>query len=226
VGDPVVPRLHEEIALMPNARPTEPLITPPRRRSPAAVAAAALLAVSAALLIAGCGGGAKSPGTGTAAGTSAQAIKDPVQAAFRFSACMRQHGVTSFPDPVVHSSPGQQSIGIHVPSGAQSSPTFKTAQKACQSILPAPSNADTAAQAQQQRAHTAGMLSFARCVRQHGITGFPDPNPQGNLSPQILSQAGIDVHASSVLTAARACISASHGQVTAQAIQQASSGSS
>jgi hypothetical protein len=183
-----------------------------------------VVVVSAALLVAGCGSG--SPGTGTGTGTSAQSLKNPVAAAYKFSACMRQHGVASFPDPRVTSSPGQQRIAIGLPAGARNSPQFAAAQKACNWIMPGPSSSDLAAQAQQQRVQKQGLLSFARCVRRHGINNFPDPDAQGRLTQQILSAAGIDVRAPSVLAAARACIPASDGQVNAAAITAAENGGS
>jgi hypothetical protein len=173
--------------------------------------------LSAAVLVAGCGSAA--PDTGT----SAQSLTNPVATAYKFSTCMRQHGVADFPDPRVTSSPGQQRIAIHVPPDAHTV-QFAAAQKACRGIMPGPSNGDLAAQAQQQRVHKQGLLSFARCVRQHGITNFPDPDAQGQLSQQMLSTAGIDVHAPSVLAAARACIPASAGQVNAAAIAAAENG--
>jgi hypothetical protein len=201
--------------------PTVRTIARPLIRARASWRARAIaIAAGAVVLVAGCGGSSPTP----SAGTSAQSIKDPVSAAYKFSACMREHGVTSFPDPVVHSSPGQQSIGIHVTPSLTGSPRFKSAQRACNSIMPAPSTSDVAAQARQQRAQAAGMLSFARCVRAHGIAGFPDPNAQGNLTPQMLSAANVDIHAPSVLAAARACVPESDGQVNAAAIQQAASG--
>jgi hypothetical protein len=201
----------EEIDPMPSVRPIAHPLSRTRSRRRGSVA---VIAAGAAVVITGCGGSALPPATGT----SAQSIQHPVTAAFRFSACMREHGVTNFPDPVVHSSPGQQSIGIHVTPALVGSPQFKSAQKSCASILPAPSGGD---QAQQQRNQVKGMLSFTRCVRAHGINGFPDPNAQGQLTPQMLSTANIDVHAPSVLTAAKACISESDGQVNAAAIRQA-----
>jgi hypothetical protein len=184
-----------------------------------------LVVVGAALLVAGCGSGSPSTGAGTGAGTSAQSITDPVATAYKFSACMRQHGVADFPDPRVTSSPGQQRIAIHVPPDANTA-QFATAQKACRGIMPGPSNGDLAAQAQQQRAQKQGLLSFARCIRRHGIERFPDPDAQGQLSQQMLSAAGVDVHAPSVLAAARACIPASDGQVNAAAIAAAENGGS
>jgi hypothetical protein len=179
------------------------------------------MVLSAALLIAGCGSASPRPATGT----SAQSLKNPVATAYKFSTCMRQHGVADFPDPSVTSSPGQQKIAIQVPADANTV-QFAAAQKDCRGIMPGPSNGDLAAQAQQQRVQKQGLLSFARCVRRRGITNFPDPDAQGHLSQQMLSTAGVDVHAPSVLAAARACIPASAGQVNAAAIAAAENGGS
>ena len=95
-----------------------------------------------ALFVAGCGGTApKAPPSSSAS------IKDPKQAAYKFSACMRAHGLTSFPDPVVHQNGNSMSIGIRVDPTITGSPAFKSAQTACQSIMPGPmSSAQMAAQ--------------------------------------------------------------------------------
>jgi hypothetical protein len=178
-----------------------------------------------ALGLAGCGGSSPNGTATTAGNASGGPSGQAAQAAFKYSACMRNHGVTNFPDPKVSTSPGQVRIAMVAPASLSSSPHFKSAAQACQRIMPQPSKADTAAQAAAQRAHTAGMLSFAKCVRDHGINGFPDPTSQGQLTLQMLQTAGIDVHATQVLAAARACIGASQGQVNAAAIQQAANSS-
>ncbi len=56
------------------------------------------------------------------------------------------------------------------------------------------------------------LLAFARCVRSHGITNFPDPNSQGSFD---LAGTGINTHQLSPaeLAAARACLPSSHGAV-------------
>jgi hypothetical protein len=198
--------------------------TVPRR----GVLALAAAVASGALLLAGCGGSTPTAaGTGTT-GPNQSGGPSPgqaAQAAFKYSACMRNHGVTNFPDPKVSTSPGQVRIAMMAPANLNSSPHFKSAQQACNSIMPQPSKSDLAAQAAQQRAHAAGLLSFAKCVRDHGINGFPDPDSQGRLTLEMLQSAGIDVHATQVLAAARACIGASQGQVNAAAIQQVANSS-
>jgi hypothetical protein len=85
----------------------------------------------------------------------------------RFSECMRSHGVPSFPDP---SAGG----GIHIPAGSgisPFSPSFKAAQSVCSKLLPGggPGNQHaTAKQIEMTR-------QISECMRQHGVTGFPDP---------------------------------------------------
>src|SRR4051794_9194525 len=89
---------------------------------------ATLVAVLAAsgLVIAGCGGGGGSTNT-----TSKAAARD---AQVKFSQCMRQHGVKSFPDPDANG-------GIRIEAGPGTgldpqSPTFKSAQEACKKYQP------------------------------------------------------------------------------------------
>ena len=202
-----------------------------RRAIPATAAV-----VAVALLVAACGGATKttstsgSLGAGAASGgsggsgSSGGPPKNFLPDAYKYSACMRNHGVADFPDPVVSHSGNGTSVSIRVPGGAGSSPQFKSAQQACRSILPAPSNADLAAQAQQQRIHGQELLAFARCLRDHGINGFPDPNSQGDLSLQMIQAAGIDLTAPQVRTAGLECTSVTNGAITRADVIQATSG--
>ena len=51
----------------------------------------------------------------------------------RFVACMRAHGLPTFPDPQVNSS----GIGMQLPKGIQpGSPVFRAAQQACKALMP------------------------------------------------------------------------------------------
>ena len=120
--------------------------------------------------------------------------------------------------------PQYSQVSIHVSQADGTSPQFKTAQQACRSILPAPSNADLAAQAQQQRIHGQELLAFARCLRGRGINGFPDPNAQGDLSLQMIQAAGIDLTAPKARAAGLACASASNGAISRADVIQATSG--
>ncbi len=175
-----------------------------------------------ALAVAGCGGSNKPPVT---ASGSRSGPANGAQSAYKFSDCMRRHGVSNFPDPVVHTTGNSQSVGIKINPTISGSPAFKSAQTACQGILGGPPN-----QAQQQaQIHykVEHYVAFAACMRGHGITSFPDPNSQGNIPPTLLAHAGINIHLPNVIAAARACVPASGGLLTQGAISQATgSGSS
>jgi hypothetical protein len=179
---------------------------------------AVVLAIAGgALLAAGCGGTAKPPAN---AGNGSP--KDGITAAYKFSKCMREHGVSSFPDPVVQSSPGHQSVGIAVTPTLTGSPNFPSAQKACQGIMPGSGpGGGNGPSPQQIAAHVKGMVSFAGCMRSHHVPTFPDPSTRGDLTPAMLSAAGINLHAPAVRAAAIACVPASQGQLTAAQVTRA-----
>ena len=85
----------------------------------------------------------------------------------KFSACMRTHGVTNFPDPSAGGG-----IKINVGSGINPfSPAFKVAQTACRKLLPGPLGGNQHPTAQQ----IASTRQISECMRHHGVTGFPDP---------------------------------------------------
>jgi hypothetical protein len=174
----------------------------------------AIAVASLALMAAGCGGSGKSPTNGS---TLSQ---NPVQAAFKYSACMRNHGVTNFPDPQVFNHNGEHGVRIQA-VGPKSSPQFDAANKACQGILPAPSGNGPQETAQQKHTRLADALSFARCMRSHGVTSFPDPTAQGDLSIEMIQAQGIDVHSPAVLRVVQACLPASHGALTPAKVKAA-----
>ena len=143
-----------------------------------------------------------------------------VAAAFAYSRCMRSHGVSDFPDPKVVTRPGSQGIMFHVGRAQAASPRFKAADRACQSILPAPNDSSPA----QQQARKKGFLAFARCMRDKGIAGFPDPNVAGRLSLQMVAAAGIDIHSRNVLDTAKSCAAVSNGAVKRADIEAVENG--
>jgi hypothetical protein len=176
-------------------------------------------AVAIALLAAGCGGSSRQPNSGPGG------PHDMANKAFEFSACMRNHGVSNFPDPKVSSSgPGDTAIAMVVPRTFASSPSFRSANQACRSILPGAGNINPQQVAQQVQRHKQDLLAFARCLRSHGLTNFPDPNSQGRLTLAMLQQAGVDLHAPDVLPAARACLGASNGAVSWADVERAVNG--
>jgi hypothetical protein len=79
---------------------------------------------------------------------------------------MRAHGVTNFPDPP---SSGPLSLSKDVVN----SPKYASASQACKSLAPAGTGGGTNSQLQTK------LLRFARCMREHGVANFPDPNVNG-----------------------------------------------
>jgi hypothetical protein len=101
-----------------------------------------------------------------------------IDAGVKFAQCMRSHGITSFPDPG--------------PSGPQmtpvsSSPAFVAAQKACGAGPGGPGPVHPT-EAQKLQAFT-----FAKCMRSHGVSHFPDPtySVPGNPSTTVIAIRGM-----------------------------------
>ncbi len=183
-----------------------------RRAKPLAATIATL-----ALLAAGCGSSSPaSPGSASPASFTA--------AAFRYSSCMRDHGLPDYPDPMMTDHNGQQVAYLAVSIPIDPSPSFKSARKACRGVLPAPDSTSAAQLAQQQRAREQHILAFAKCVRGHGIRNFPDPTGHGQLTPGMISAAGVDLKAPAVLAAAKACLASAGGAITSADVQRTLNG--
>jgi hypothetical protein len=179
-----------------------------------------LAAAGATLAIAGCG---SSNHDNTTAGGNTKSFNNLVSDAQRYTACMRIHGVPSFPAPhVVINTPGKQAIGIRpLPQSIASSPQFKAAREACKGIMPGPENGSPKEASEHERARARYMLAFARCLRSHGVQGFPDPTAQGQLTLEMVRAAGVDLQAPAFLTAGQACVGVTHGAITLQQLEQA-----
>lgn len=172
-----------------------------------------LLAAAAAVGFAACGGSKVASGSGSSRASTATTV------AVRYSSCMRDHGVTSFPDPQISSNGSHRSLAIHLYPAIVSSPAFKSAQEACAYLV----HAQTAGpNASQQQATTDALLAFARCMREHGFPSFPDPNTQDQpwTLPMLLS-AGINLREPAVRPAALACTSVTRGILTKADVESA-----
>jgi hypothetical protein len=121
----------------------------------------------AAMLVAACGGGSGSTSaSGSGSGSGSQ--NNPAQ----FAQCMRSHGVPSFPDP---DSSGHFSLEITKGGSLQpNSPAFQSAVQACHKY-------DTSFGSSQGSGSvsSSSALKFAKCMRTHGVTNFPDPQGGG-----------------------------------------------
>jgi hypothetical protein len=98
-----------------------------------------------------------------------------------YSACMRTHGVSNFPDP---GSNGQLPKGDAQHFGVSSS-QLQTTERACRALL---SNTGASFQQQTDGCISAGdcppalvqriltvQRDYARCMRSHGFSNWPDP---------------------------------------------------
>lgn len=148
----------------------------------------ATLIVAATFVLAGC----SLPWPGSDPASNNPSTNDH-QAALRFAECMRDHGLADFPDP----STSNGGFAINGGPGSDldpSSKTFKDASTACQKYLPSGGAKNGKADPQMQQK----ALKFSKCMRDHGITDFPDPkfdsNGGGGMQIQLNpDQAGSDL---------------------------------
>lgn len=170
----------------------------------------AIALASVAILAAGCGSNGPTPSTPTTPSQIAQAAK--------YTKCLRQHGLSNFPDPKAITENGTPTVTIAFPAGSTNAPQFNAATGACNHLYPRQNQGGNRIIGPGGPAH---MLAFARCVRQHGVAAFPDPPTPGSGNHRVLVPfSGVDWRAPTVQAAAKACIPASHGVVTPELLQR------
>jgi hypothetical protein len=132
-----------------------------RRRLLLGLVLAALALTAVVTLISACGSSAPAASGSNAAANAQNAVK--------FAECMRANGVSEFPDP---SASGKLTIDgvVNGSSLDPSAPAFKQAMSACKTLEPAGFTGGKRSHAQQSAA-----LKFAQCIRENGVSDFPDP---------------------------------------------------
>jgi hypothetical protein len=173
---------------------------PPRAWPPAARTAAA---IAATMVIAACG--SSSPSSSSSGGQTNPNQAQAHQDVLNFARCMRSHRVSNFPDDLNYQ---------NVPGINPSAPAFKTAQTACQHLLPVKTPPSAAPSAQTH----ARLVRLSNCLRARGYPSMPDPKPDP--PPAHSSQYGtlygegdywigipkaIDAHGAAFVRTARAC---------------------
>jgi hypothetical protein len=159
---------------------------------------------ASSLILAACGSG--SPASSTVAGSSGpptQAQQEQVLVVF--SDCMRSHGVSNFPDPA------SGDFKFQLAPSTPKTPAFLSAFSVCRHLLP---DGGGSSSEQHSPAEIAAFVAFAGCMRSHGFTSFPDPTGSGQLTHEMLANAGINLHLPAVVQAADACVGVSHGFIT------------
>lgn len=169
----------------------------------------AVAGFATAALIAACGSGSHAPASSEASGLTRlnghlMTIAQANQHLERFAACMTSHGVVGLPDPVAEPAAFKHSFNT--------SPTFTSAISACGHLLPGQeTESQGTVRAPQQ---IDAMLGFARCIRGHGFSRFPDPTSNGSVTHEMLAEAGINLHQPALVVAADSCVRVTHGLIT------------
>jgi hypothetical protein len=165
------------------------------RRTLRPLATLAIVAV-VALISAGCGAGSSGDnknapsapaGTGSSGGNKNASIHAK---AVKFAECMRDNGVSEFPDPDASGSLTLDGV-LNGSSIDPSNAAWKQAIGVCKDLEP-PGFSGSKATPKQMSAR----LKFAQCVRDHGVKDFPDPTKDGpiidtNRIPSSATQSGM-----------------------------------
>jgi hypothetical protein len=184
-----------------------------RRRSRLARASLVAVTLAAAaglgLLASACGGSsgtqvAQAPSTNASTNSSAQSSGSGTGNAMAYSACMRKHGVPTFPDP-------DSSGHIKITSGVDgsghktgvdtNSPQFRKAQQACRKLQPKGGRPSPQQQARERQA----MLKFSQCMRSHGVPKFPDPQFDPNGGSKMTIGKDVNPNSPEFKAAQKAC---------------------
>ena len=164
------------------------------------------------LALAACGSQQASPPVAHVARSTGTTIPSaPTNAALVATRCLRQHGLPDLPGPVLATSGPARGQVVLDKAGLAAYPSSVVSQAtaACSAAMAELSGGPNVAPSAHE---LQDLLAFARCVRNHGVPNFPDPNSQGGFN---LAGTGINSHelSQAELAAARTCLPTAHGQV-------------
>ncbi|RRR99336.1 hypothetical protein [Glycomyces terrestris] len=166
----------------------------------------ALLLGLAALSAAACGddggdgGVASVDGDATASedtGGDDAGSEDAFEQALAYSECMRDNGVPEFPDPEQNEG-GGISLGLNEDVDPESE-EFKAAEEACEDQRPQPNGGEDL----DPEVYEA-LLAYSECMRENGVPGFPDPEPNGGIMMNS-DELGVDPQGEEMQAAQEAC---------------------
>jgi hypothetical protein len=150
----------------------EPVLCPRDHRTRTQSLTGTLRSLAALAVFALISAGCSNAPTDTSSSNDANANHEQ---AMKFAQCMRDNGVSKFPDP---DASGSLTIDA-VANGSSVDPnsaTFQQALSACRDLEPAGFMGQKRSAQQQEAA-----LKFAQCIRDNGVKDFPDPSPDGPL---------------------------------------------
>jgi hypothetical protein len=190
-----------------------------RLSRPTVGTAVGVLVVLLALVVAGCTR-ASNPGIATASGGqgSAPAAANPsptpvdeADAALAYAQCIRANGYPEWPDP-----DPEGRIMLDRRTGISfNDPRLRAAQQACQDVRPAGAgggfSAGTGGPGAAGAADEEAMFAFARCMRENGVPGFPDPSAGGGRMV-VGAEAGINPNDPKFRAAQQTCMASLSGE--------------
>ena len=190
-----------------------------KRTRPTVGMAVAVLMVLLALVVAGCGR-ASSAGIATASGGEGSAPVaanpsptpvDEADAALAYAQCIRANGFPEWPDPTAD---GQ--IMLRRDQGISfNDPRLISAQEACQDLRPAGAGGGFSAGAGGPMgagaADEEALFAFARCMRENGVPGFPDPSSGGGRMV-IGADSGVNPNDPKFQAAQQTCMASLRGE--------------
>lgn len=131
----------------------------------------------------------------TAPAEATPAAQEPADAALTYSQCMRENGLSAFPD-----ADAEGRIRLKLGSIDPDSVVFREASDACRSLAPAGWGDATA-----DPGDAEVMLAFARCMRENGLPEYPDPDPDAGLQIRIGPDSALDPNDPKVQAALERC---------------------
>jgi len=111
-----------------------------------------------------------------------------------YAKCMREKGIADFPDPDANGM-----INMNGNKVDTNSAQFKAADSACKGLLPLQGQGNVDPSVVQKAS-----LEYAKCMRDKGVTKFPDPNAQGGFDVDG-DNLGVDPNGSIFKSADAAC---------------------
>jgi hypothetical protein len=160
---------------------------------------AIVTAATVPLLAAGCGGGLQARARiGSSSTTAVTTARNRLVA---YSDCMRTERVPNFPEP---NRSGR--IPMRKVDALIDDPQLALASVACEGVCGSARPSAAAASSQCLALDTAGRLSFARCMRTHGVTKFPGAAADGAVSGAMVRARGIDMNSSAFVRAVAECL--------------------
>jgi hypothetical protein len=164
-----------------------------RRIRSAAVAAAAVavILIAAVAILVSRSGGTGGPAANAATGSDRSALLW-----HNLTECLRKHGHPGFKDPVIKAD-GDPDFGAQGLLVKRALPSLSVACRAELAALP-PAARDRTTAAELHK-----MVLFSRCMREHGLSDWPDPHADGTFP---LNNRLIALGKSGTATQMRACL--------------------